>query len=696
MMMKRIFTNQFLCAMLFVSISAQAQDSLFISEVTDPADDYTGRFIELYNTGSEIIDFSTSTFYLSRQSNGGTSWGNLQLSGTVAAGSTFVIGGSGFEDLYGKAPDQVSGILIGNGDDTYCLFRGGDHAAGVLHDIYGAIDIDGTGELWEYEDSRALRIVDVLIPNTTWTASEWEIASANYADCDPGTHHGSAPIDTIAPGGFSMAIINDTVDRGQAVELVVAVSELTMEDNIISYQFDIDFDTTALEFTGLTVEGTLAEGGTAVVNPGIPGRLSVGYMNATALMGAGGILMLQFNTLLPDTTVLRISNAYLNTIPVQDLINGTVIIAETAPPSAVITYSDSVNRYADTLEISATLSEPMDAANPVWLSLSGAVILANAEMTRLSETVYTYLYQIPKADGDVSLTLSNGTDLWGNEVVPVPTAGGTFTINGFIPGDVNDDGVIQAYDAALTLQYSVGIDPLPEVDPMPWEPWRDSTANVDGSSGITANDAGMILQYSAGIISGFPSVLLKSASLAYVSLELVEDHIVFYSHGELLGLNINTTNEDGILGTPEVLKEEFMSAINMNGTTYRIGLCTASSASDGDALMRIPFSGSGAVTFHIIENTEEREVTVDLVTGVVELDDEGIEIYPNPVVDMLLISGLTNPVIGGIYNIHGQLLLRAPIEGTSGEIDLSDLPAGVYMIMFEMGQETVVKRFLKR
>jgi hypothetical protein len=89
-------------------------------------------------------------------------------------------------------------------------------------------------------------------------------------------------------------------------------------------------------------------------------------------------------------------------------------------------------------------------------------------------------------------------------------------------------------------------------------------------------------------------------------------------------------------------------------------------------------------------------VTVDLVTGVVELDDEGIEIYPNPVVDMLLISGLTNPVIGGIYNIHGQLLLRAPIEGTSGEIDLSDLPAGVYMIMFEMGQETVVKRFLKR
>ena len=694
--MKRIFTTQLIAALLIISLSVQAQDNLFISEVTDPADDYTGRFIELYNAGSEVVDFNTTTCYLSRQSNGGTSWGDLQLSGTVAAGATFVIGGSGFEALYGFAPDQVSGILIGNGDDAYALFTAGDHETGVLHDILGLIDVDGTGELWEYEDSRALRMVDVLTSNTTWTASEWEIASANFADCDPGTHHGSVPNDTIPPGSFSMAIINDTVQRGQAVELMVAVSELTMEDNIISYQFDIDFDTTALEFTGLTVEGTLADGGTVVVNPGIPGKLSVGYMNATALIGTGGILMLQFNSLIPDTTALFISNAYLNAIVIQDLIHGTVIIVETAPPSAVITYSDSVNRFADTLVISATFSEPMDAANPVRLNLSGAATLTDAHMIRMSATVYTYQYQIPKADGEVTVMLSNGTDLWGNEVIPVPTAGGTFTITGFMPGDVNDDGVIQAYDAALALQYSVGIDPLPDVDPMPWENWRDSTANVDGIGGITANDAGMILQYSAGIISSFPSGVVAPASLAYVTVELVNDHIVFYSHGELLGLNINSTNENGILGSPEVLKEGFMSAINMDDSNYRIGVCTASSASEGEAVIKIPFHKSGTVTFQVIENTEEREVTVDLVTGVVDLDDDGIEIYPNPVADRLLVSGLSVPAVAGIYNLHGQLLLTTPIEGTNGEVDLADLPAGVYMIMFEMGKETVIRKFLKQ
>ena len=133
--MKNISTQLCIGAMLIAFVSVQAQDSLFISELADPADDYSGRFIELYNAGSEAVDFSTAIFYLSRQSNGGTSWGDLQLAGTVAAGATFVIGGSGYEALYGKAPDQESGILIGNGDDAYALFTGGDHETGIPHDI---------------------------------------------------------------------------------------------------------------------------------------------------------------------------------------------------------------------------------------------------------------------------------------------------------------------------------------------------------------------------------------------------------------------------------------------------------------------------------------------------------------------------------------------------------------------------------
>ena len=139
MKMKRFFTAHWMAALLLATFSAQAQDSLFISELLDPSDDYTGRFIELYNAGASPVDFNTTTCFLSRQSNGGSTWGDLQLTGSVAAGATFVIGGSGFESLYGFPPDQESGILIGNGDDAYALFTGGDHETGVLLDIFGVV-----------------------------------------------------------------------------------------------------------------------------------------------------------------------------------------------------------------------------------------------------------------------------------------------------------------------------------------------------------------------------------------------------------------------------------------------------------------------------------------------------------------------------------------------------------------------------
>jgi len=691
--MKLNSTQVFLVAMLIHAVSAGAQDSLFISELADPADDYTGRFIELYNAGSEEVDFSTFTCYLSRQSNGGTTWGEVQLSGVIPAASTFVIGGSGFEALFGFAPDQETGILIGNGDDAYCLFRDGDHSGGVLHDVFGHIDVDGSGEAWEYTDSRALRLDNVLLPNSTWTASEWEIVPAGLADCDPGTHLGSTIV--IPPGDFALALRNDTVNWGEQVNLAVVVSQLLAEDQVISYQFDIDYDSLVLEYTGFSLDGTIAEGGTVVVNNQTGGHLSVGYMNASMISGQGEILTLQFNAMELDTTTLALSNAWLNNTPVSDLTPGVVIITETQPPTAVITYSDTALRFADTLLIHAGFSEAMAPEHPVLLNMEGAFNLVDAEMTRLGERAYSYLFPVPKAGGEVSITLSNGTDMWGNPLVSVPTEGASFNIIPFNAGDVDDDGVILAYDAALTLQYSVGIDPLPLEDPLPWERWRDSTANVDGVSGITAHDAGMILQYSAGIIPDFSGTSLKSSAGTYVRMEVVEGHLVFYSHGDLVGFNLDVDNKMRMLGIPVILNGDFMSAVNMSGTRFRVGLCAAYPAIEGMALMKIPLSGSGQLSLHMVENTVERVLSLDLATGLTQEDLKSPEIFPNPVTDRLKIRGLKASSHILINDIHGRLLFSASMEAADGEIDLSALSAGVYMITIHMGEEKIVRRFIK-
>jgi hypothetical protein len=692
---KKNFTRLFMGAMMILSISVRAQNGLFISEVTDPADNYNGRFVEIYNSGPGTVDFNAVTLYLSRQSNGGTGWGDVRLAGIVAAGETFVIGGSSFETIYGFPADQVSGIITGNGNDAYFLYMNGDHSTGSIHDIYGVINTDGLGQPWEYTDSRAVRVEGITVPRTIWNAAEWEITPANVLDTDPGVHNGSTGGDTIPSGEYSLTVQSDTVAASQSVEVLILVSELTTSDNIISFQFNIGFDPSALQYTGIDLTGTIAASGETAVNASNPGRVSISYMNLTPLTGAGAILKLLFNSQAPDTCEISISNAWLNNIPVQDLTNGTLIIHKVNPPTAAITYSDMVNRFADTLIITATFSEMMREANPVHLHLSGAATIPDAIMNRQSSTVYTYAYRIPKTGGEVSIRLSNGTDLWGNEVNHVPTSGGTFQIIQFTPGDVDDDSIILAYDAAITLQYSVGLDPIPEIDALPWENWRDSTANVDGIGDITAYDAGLILQFSAGIISSFPGETIKSVSIAEVSFDVTGNEIIFYAYGELIGFNLCTMDKNNILGIPVVLEKTFMSAFNINGPTFNIGLCTAFPPGNGEAILKIPFTGNGSVTFTMLVNTERKVVTIDLFTGVVEPEKEDITIYPNPAADKLFICIGGISMIDGyqlkIINLTGGTVFEAMMKGYRNEIDISGWKErGLYFLQLTDPDERVL------
>ncbi|RLD45341.1 MAG: hypothetical protein DRI88_08710 [Bacteroidetes bacterium] len=161
---------------------------LIISEVADPRNPGVGvpdneKFVEIYNAGTSGVDFSTSTWYLSRQVNAG-SWENVQLTGVVNSGETYVIAynSTAFNNAYGFNADQADNNISGNGNDVYALYYGGDQSSGVLIDIYGEIDVNGYHTLWDYTDRKAVRKKSITSPNTSWTASEWVIIPA---DIDP-------------------------------------------------------------------------------------------------------------------------------------------------------------------------------------------------------------------------------------------------------------------------------------------------------------------------------------------------------------------------------------------------------------------------------------------------------------------------------------------------------------------------------
>ena len=106
------------------------------------------------------------------------------------------------------------------------------------------------------------------------------------------------------------------------------------------------------------------------------------------------------------------------------------------PPTAAITY-DSTSPYknGDTVIITATFSESMDGTTipKIIVTGSGIADLSATNMTRVTSTEYTYSYSVPIGNGSGVITLSTGTDLFGNIVTAVPTSGSSFTVDNVPP-----------------------------------------------------------------------------------------------------------------------------------------------------------------------------------------------------------------------------------------------------------------------
>ncbi len=67
-------------------------------------------------------------------------------------------------------------------------------------------------------------------------------------------------------------------------------------------------------------------------------------------------------------------------------------------------------------------------------------------------------------------------------------------------GDVVNNWVIETQDAQAVLDYAVGLDPIPEIDPLPWIPNRITAADLDQDNLITSHDAYLTWAYSWGYI----------------------------------------------------------------------------------------------------------------------------------------------------------------------------------------------------
>ena len=149
---------------------------IMITEVADPKNSTTSRFVELFNAGDSEINLTG--WKLNKYTNGATSVSSspIDLTGiTISVGGFIIIANTGYLAIFNDTPNITSTYISGNGDDVYELVDN----TGTRIDVFGVIGQDGNGTNWEYEDGKSIRNLAVIEPNTSFTISEWTIFSDN-------------------------------------------------------------------------------------------------------------------------------------------------------------------------------------------------------------------------------------------------------------------------------------------------------------------------------------------------------------------------------------------------------------------------------------------------------------------------------------------------------------------------------------
>ena len=198
----------FLIAIGF-SINLSAQGDLLITGVFDG--DLSGglpKGVEIYVI-NDVADLSV--YALSSANNGaGTTAPTPEfqsLTGSATAGEFIYLASENvqFPIFFGFAPDYVDATFNINGDDAIELFHTADGGTTwTVVDVFGDVDVDGTGQPWEYADGWAYRTTTTQ--STTFNDGDWTYGSL-VGESDNASAATPFPIGTFTLGGGCTASI---------------------------------------------------------------------------------------------------------------------------------------------------------------------------------------------------------------------------------------------------------------------------------------------------------------------------------------------------------------------------------------------------------------------------------------------------------------------------------------------------------
>ena len=200
------------------SAQAPTTDLIITGVIDGPLTGGIPKAVEFYAL-NDIADLSVYGFG-SANNGGGSDGQEFTFPADSVSAGTFIYVATettGFNTFFGFDPTYTNGSAPSiNGDDAIELFK-----SGAVVDVFGDINVDGTGEPWEYKDGWAYRVDGTGPDGSTFVLDNWFFSGPNALDNETSNATAATPfpIGTFGSGGGSgvadFVIINE-LDADQA------------------------------------------------------------------------------------------------------------------------------------------------------------------------------------------------------------------------------------------------------------------------------------------------------------------------------------------------------------------------------------------------------------------------------------------------------------------------------------------------
>ncbi|HSN61772.1 MAG TPA: T9SS type A sorting domain-containing protein [Ferruginibacter sp.] len=297
-----------------------------------------------------------------------------------------------------------------------------------------------------------------------------------------------------------------------------------------------------------------------------------------------------------------------------------------------------------------------------------------------------------------------------------------------IAGDVSQNGMVQAFDAAQILQFLVGSVSLSST--------QQTVGDVSGNNSLSAMDASYILQYAVGLINGFPSEAYNrnldetdaSFSVAHQSGLKGNTVIVPLSlsnvnnlYGSFARIKYDTTYLE--LDTLAFENTGMNAAYNSPVAGTLLISMAGTTALNNDLILanlhlKIKNNAPAGLTIPLVVEAyqgNELDLTASAKSGSVKVlgksvplntnQQSSIVLSPNPAVNHLVITiknnQLPNPFMMYVTDMAGKKLIQKslPLLNNNGEavsikLNTTMLASGMYILSIQSESGIISQKFI--